>query len=173
MWPSRFTLDWSITSPHPIIIWGRQEGGSLDNKGQWKCGSLSQAADIIRDKFEIAVNIVVNNSDKCWSPNNHGLQNPLRRRWVKEAYLQSIRGRFLREQEIGLSNHGSITYGVHHGIQVAACMTDTLKFVNMEMWQPTLLKLSNARSGPVYCLPATDAGGNPSPNKRSRGPSFS
>jgi hypothetical protein len=20
MWPSRFTLDWSITSPHPIII---------------------------------------------------------------------------------------------------------------------------------------------------------
>ena len=53
MWPSRFTLDWSITSPHPIIIWGRQEGGSIDNIAQWKCGSLSQAADIIRDKLEI------------------------------------------------------------------------------------------------------------------------
>jgi hypothetical protein len=87
---SRLTLDLSITSPHPIIIWGSQEGGSIDNKGQWKCSSLSQAADIIRDKLEITVNIVTNNSFKCWSTNNHGLHDPLRRHWVKEAYPHSI-----------------------------------------------------------------------------------
>ena len=78
---------------------------------------------------------------------------------MKEAYLQSIRGRFLREQEIGRSNDGRISYGVHHGIRIVTCMTDTLKFVNMEMWQPTLLELSNARSGPVFRLPTIDAGG--------------
>lgn len=174
MWPARLSFDWRFTTPRPIILrWGHREGGSIDNKAQWKCGSLRQAADIIREKLEIAVNIVINNSDKCWSPENHGLHNPLRRHWVKQAYLQSMRGRFLREHEIGRSNDGSIAYGVEHGVQVSACMTDTLKLVNMEMWQPTLLELSELRSGRAS-HPAIDAGGgNSSPNKRSVGPSFS
>ena len=63
MWPARLSFDLRFTTPRPIILrWGRREGGSIDNKAQWKCGSLRQAADIISEKLEIAVNIVINNS---------------------------------------------------------------------------------------------------------------